>query len=147
MISSILLMLSQYNKNSKMANIFKCLWIIVAMIISVINFNSAFLLVEIASFLLTTGCIRLANRFGSKINTCLSVISILIYSIFVDTVCYFVLPAWSENQSLIQYITGGLIFNSKYAIINIVVLAAIVSCSYFLKKLSKRALVCTNGQI
>lgn len=135
MLSSLILMLSQRSKNPKIANVFKYIWTIFITIACFSNLSFSF--IEIVSFMLTTVCIYLANRFGSKVNTLLSVFSILIYSIFVDIMCYFAMPAWHAGQSLIQYVLNGIIFNSKYVLFNALIMATVIMYSKPIKKLSK----------
>ena len=138
MISSLILMLSQYNKNRKIANIFMCIWFLYAIVISFDNFDFKFLSIGIASFLLTTFCIYFVSRFVSKFSVLLSVCSHIIYSVFIDIVCYFLLPTWCENQSLIQYLIRGVMFNSKYLLSNAFVMIIVVLFSKFSEDLLEK---------
>ena len=138
MISSLILMLSQYNKNRKIANIFMCIWFLYAIVISFDNFDFKFLSIGIASFLLTTFCIYFVSRFVSKFSVLLSVCSTIIYSVFIDIVCYFLLPTWCENQSLIQYLIRGVMFNSKYLLSNAFVMIIVVLFSKFSEDLLEK---------
>lgn len=133
MINSLILMLSQYNKNGKFPNIFKCIWLVATALMSFSSLNFTFLLIEIVSFLLMSHCTYFFNRFSFKFNALLSVFSVLVYSVFVDIMCYFLLSAWCGNQSLIQYIMNGIIFNSKYVLSNGLTLIAVTLVSKYLK--------------
>ena len=130
MWNSLILMLSQYDKNRKVADIFKCMWFIYLSIIMFFNFNLMFFFIEVGSFLLTTIFIRLISWFAPKANATLSIFSILIYSLFMDIICYNVLPVWSENQSLLQYVISGFMFNGKYIFLNVVIFTTMI---FFLK--------------
>ena len=133
MWNSLILMFSQYDKNRKIANAFKCIWFIYLSIIIFFNFDLTFLIIEVSSFLLTTIFIRLVNGFVPKANAVLSIFSILIYSFFIDVICYNVLPVWRENQSLSQYIMNGFIFNGKYVFLNIVIFLSVNFCLRYLR--------------
>lgn len=122
-------MFSQYNKNSKISNIFKFIWILYAVVASFFNSNPWFSLVNLSVFALVTGFVYGISKFYSKINAFLSVTSILIYSLFVDVVCYFVLPNWVHRQSLIQYVTNGFLFNYRYVFLNATVFGVVVLIS------------------
>ncbi len=126
MINSIILMFSQYNKNKKISNIFKAVWILYAIAASLFNFNQIFIFVNVSAFLSVTGVVYVISKFYSKVNVFLSIISVLIYSLFVDVVCYFVLPNWTQEQSLIQYIINGFLFNCRYVFLNVVVFGIVI---------------------
>lgn len=138
MVNSVVLMLSQYGKNGKMQNFFMFMWFIIVAVISSVNFSFAFLIFELIAFLLTTGCIRVINRLNSDISELMSVSSILIYSIFIDVLCYGFFHECTANQSLIAYIMNGLAFNLKYVALNTVVMVFIVLYSRTLKRLPLR---------
>lgn len=134
MLNSLILMFSQYDKNRKVSTIFKILWVLYAIAASFFNFNLLFSAINISVFLLMTGAIHYISKIHHKINAILSVCSILIYSLFIDITCYYILPSWVEGHSLIQYITSGFLFNYKYVFLNAAVFALIVLCSKLFKK-------------
>lgn len=132
MLNSLILMFSQYDKNRKVSTIFKILWVLYAIAASFFNFNLLFSAINISVFLFMTGAIHYISKIYHKINAILSVCSILIYSLFIDIICYYILPSWAEGQSLIQYITNGFLF--KYVFLNAAVFALIVLCSKLFKR-------------
>lgn len=138
MLNSLILMFSQYNKNRNVSTIFKILWVLCAIAASFFNFNLLFSAINISVFLLMTGAIHYISKICPKINAILSVCSILIYSLFIDIICYYILPSWAEGQSLIQYITNGFLFNYKYVFLNAAVFALVVLCSKLIKKYKTR---------
>lgn len=117
-------MFSQYEKNRKISNIFKIIWILYAVAASFFNFNLTFFIINLIAFLLLTKINYFIVRLDRKINTVFSLFSILIYSFTVDAVCYFAFPKWAQNISLTGYITNGLLFNLKYVALNIGVIIA-----------------------
>lgn len=118
MLNSVFLMFSQYEKNRKVSNIFKIIWVLYAVAVSFFNFNPTFFIINLSAFLLLTEINYFMSKLGQKTNIVLSIFSILIYSFIVDIICYFVFPAWAQNVSLIGYITNGLLFNLKYVALN-----------------------------
>lgn len=129
MLHSIVLMFSQYNKNRKISNIFKVSWILYATAAAFFNSNPWFSLVNASVFMLVTGFVYYISKVCPKINAFLSVGSILIYSLFVDIVCYYALPNWSVGQSLASYVMSGFLFNYKYVFLNVAVFGVLILCS------------------
>lgn len=141
MLHSIILMFSQYSKNRKISNIFKVIWILYAIAALFFNPNPWFLLVNVSVFMLVTGFVYCISKFYPKINAFLSVGSILIYSLFVDIVCYYALPNWAVGQSLAGYVMNGFLFNYKYLFLNVAVFGAVSLCSAILKKYRESQLI------
>lgn len=81
-----------------------------------------------------TGAIYYISKIHPKINTILSVCLILVYSLFIDIIGYYILPSWAEGRSLIQYITNGFLFNYKYVFVNAAAFMLVVLCSQIFKK-------------
>ena len=66
------------------------------------------------------------NKIKSRSwNTVLSIFSILIWSIAIDTICYYMYPAFTGTLNVFQYIYQGLLFNARYVISNVIAIAAI----------------------
>ena len=115
MVHYLLLMLSQYSKNNKFSNIFRMLWLLHTLLCCTWNFNLQFFLVNLTAFLLTTLCIeKISLRFSSIVNMLLRIYSILIYSLFIDLMCYYLFPFCVNKIYIFQYITNGWLFNCKY---------------------------------
>jgi hypothetical protein len=101
---------------------------------SFFNSNPWFSLINASVFILVTGFVYCISKLYPKISALLSIGSILIYSLFVDIVCYYVLPNWAIGQSLASYITNGFLFNYKYIFLNIAVFGAVKLCSRIYKE-------------
>ena len=82
------------------------------------------------------------NKFA---NTVLSVISILIWSIVIDTVCYYLYPLKGVNQTLCGYVFQGILFNYKYVFSNALVICLVNLTSEIKKKLQKNVEVALQG--
>lgn len=115
MIISFLIMLSQFKY--KINWVFKIVFLIYFLL--VYNNINLFFLLNIFSFFLLSIIIFIINKTIPKSNLILSAISILIYSIIIDTFCYYIYPQFTTQQTLLTYIYNGIVFNYKYAIINI----------------------------
>lgn len=119
MINSFLLMASQYN-NKWVSNIFKTLWLLYTIVSGIFNhFNPMFLLINLSAFILVTGLIKSCQIIDRKFYNTTVIFSILAYSVFIDTICYFALPKFvPENLTLLGYILNGISFNFKYIVFN-----------------------------
>ena len=130
MLNSVLLMCSQYNVlNRKEKNIFKILWLFYATLTAIYYNNLIFTPVNFSTFVIVTIIINLFKN--KKVNTLLSLISILIYSVVIDIICYlgtFLYLAYSGiriEQDFLAYITNGIVFNAKYLLVNLLTMYAI----------------------
>lgn len=136
MLNSVLLMCSQYNVLSKKErNIFKILWLFYATLNAIYYNNLIFIPINFSAFVIVTIIISLFEN--EKINTLLSLISILIYSIVIDIICclggflYLAYSGIKVEQEFLAYITNGCIFNAKYLLINLFMMYTI----HFFKQL------------
>ena len=82
------------------------------------NIINMFLLVGVTLFM----------QLFKKGNIFISVFSILIYSVLIDIVCYFLYPQFVYGVSLFDYILNGIAFNYKGLIIASVVCLGIGLC-------------------
>lgn len=117
MLVSLLLMFSQYKFNW----VFKILFFLYILLIYSNNF-SVFLGINILCFLLVTIICYFTSKTIPKLNLLLSAISILLYSVIIDIICYFLYSEFSMGQNLIFYIINGVIFNCKYVVVNMIIL-------------------------
>lgn len=123
MIHSLILMINTYRYNNKNLNIiFKLTWLTYFILKFSYDFNLTFLFINLGTFLFVTELIYHVSKFCSKLNKLLSVISILVYSFFIDILCYYMFPTWSNGQSLFSYVINGFLFNYKYVVSNICLL-------------------------
>ena len=62
--------------------------------------------------------------------------SILIYSVIIDIICFFIFPQFTIASSLEAYVLAGLAFNLRSAIPAIVV-SAVISVAFLIKTIKK----------
>ncbi|MDR2780956.1 MAG: hypothetical protein LBB21_00640 [Holosporaceae bacterium] len=125
MISSVLMLFSQYrcNTNAVLMNACTVAWVFYAFSCSDFQLTQ-FTAINLAVFFTTTFFIRKIKN--SYLNLYGAASSMLLYSVCVDIVCYFVYPRLVADQSLLMYIVNGLLFNYKYVFLNMLVLAFLV---------------------
>jgi hypothetical protein len=131
MVGSILMLFSQYNKNTTLMNISAGMWVFYMLSSSSFRWNF-FTVVNLVVFLVTTAAVRKIKN--ERLNLLGATSSILLYSIFVDVICYHLYPHFVFNKNLLFYICDGLLFNSKYVFLNGLVVAFIAA----LKKLAPK---------
>jgi hypothetical protein len=125
------MLLSQYNKNATLMNTCAVAWVF--HMFSHLNFQlTSFAIVSFAAFLITTFCVRKIKN--SYLNLCGATSSVLLYSICVDVVCYYIYPEFVAGQNLLNYIWNGVLFNAEHLFLNIPV-------AFFLVILEKLTLV------
>lgn len=116
-MNGLLMFLASSNRYKKLSIIAMIGWI--AFMFSRANFSLGYIfpLINIGVFVLVANISRFWNN--KEFNKIYSVFSILIWSICIDTVCYFIFPQMIFGQSLVQYIVSGIAFNSRLVIYNI----------------------------
>ncbi len=123
MINSLFMLGSSYNKNKTISNIFMLAWVAYMLLGSNLSLGITFPVVNAITFLVITFCINKIKNRGW--NTVLSIFSILIWSIVIDSICYFVYPAFTGTLTIFQYIYQGLLFNARYVASNVITVAVI----------------------
>lgn len=110
-MNAILLYLSCYKINKQFNLAFIFLWILNFFIVKANYLNQVFTYINLLVFVLVyfVCSIRKSNKFTSSV-------SILIYSIFIDIICYIFIPIYPVSMSLFNYILNGILFNIKFAI-------------------------------
>ena len=132
MVNSLFMLGSSYNRNKKISIIFMVGWILY-MIIQQFCLGITFPIINTTVFLIVTISINLIKN--KKINTVLSVFSILISSIIIDVICYYFYPLFSSNQNIFDYIWQGILFNYKYIFSNIMAVCAIYGLDVVINKI------------
>lgn len=117
MINSLFMLGSSYNRDRKISIIFIFGWIAFMFVRSDLTLGATFPLVNAIVFLVLSVVINLIKN--KKANTILSICSILIWSIIMDTICFFAYPTLVGTQNIFAYIFQGILFNYKYIITNI----------------------------
>ena len=132
MINSILMLASSYIKNRKVAIIACIAWVAYMLIGANLSLGIAFPVVNILVFGAVVFGVRKINN--NKLNLLASVISILIWSIVIDTICYFMFPKLTFGQNILQYIGDGILFNIRFVGINVLVIATCKAIKYGIEK-------------
>lgn len=131
MINSLFILGSAYNKSRVVSIFFILGWIAYMFIGSDLSLGILFPIINLIVFLLVSISINLIKN--RKINTILSIFSILIWSIIIDLICYFLFPSISGNQNMLAYIFQGILFNGKYVFSNAIMIGGISIIDYIIK--------------
>lgn len=146
MINSLFMLGGSYNKDRKISILFLTAWILYMLINYDFSLGLAFPLINAIVLLTVTISINLISN--KKVNTIMSIFSILIWSIIIDIVCFYMFPMMSAGQSLINYILQGVLFNYKYIFVNIVAICGInliiLLKKNIVKRFSKNKNICEN---
>lgn len=131
MINSLFMLGSSYNKNRKVSIAFMMGWIIYMIIRQA--YLGIFPIVNAIVFLIISVSINLIKN--KKANTILSIFSILIWSVIIDVICYYIYPLYSTDQNIFGYVWQGILFNYKYIFSNTVAICAIYGLDIVIKKI------------
>ena len=129
MLNSLLMLGSTYNKNKKLNIIFAVAWIIFMLLGSNLKtgIGIRFTIMNFVTFGLV---FALGKMFKGKYsNKVISISSVLIWSIIIDSICYFLYPQFTMGQSIVSYIGNGILFNYKYIFVNALAVAIITLVS------------------
>ena len=66
--------------------------------------------------------------------------SILIWSIIIDFICYFMYPTMANGQNIISYIWQGVLFNYKYIFTNVMTICSINLILFINEKIKEKNL-------
>lgn len=98
------------------------------------NFNLLFFSINCTVVTFITCLFDITKKFCNEmVVIAFSVLSILVYSLLIDLICYYTIGCLVK-QSLLEYIVNGLLFNLKYVYINIVVMVVYTTAIRVLKK-------------
>ena len=146
MINSLFMLGGSYNKDRKISILFLTAWILYMLINYDFSLGLAFPLINAIVLLTVTISINLISN--KKVNTIMSIFSILIWSIIIDIICFYMFPMMSASQSLVNYILQGILFNYKYVLVNIIALCGInliiLLKNNVIKRFSKNKNICEN---
>lgn len=123
MVNSLFMLGGAYNKNRKISIAFIFGWIIYMIINYDFSLGYIFPVINALVCLLVSISINLIK--DKTLNTILSILSILIWSIVIDTICFFMYQTMALGQDIFSYIFQGILFNYKYIISNIIVVCVI----------------------
>ena len=125
-----------YNKNKKISIFFIISWIIYMLVNYNFSLGYIFPIINISILLIITISINIIKN--KKINTILSIMSILLWSIIIDIICYFMYPAMANGQNIMMYIFQGILFNYKYVFTNIIAICIINLIIYIKEKVKEK---------
>ena len=138
MINSLLMLGGSSNK--KISKVFIVTWLAYMVFGSNLSLGLTFPIINAITFLAIT--LLISKIKNNKANAALSIASILIWSVTIDIICYYLYPTMSSNITLINYIFNGILFNYKYIFTNILVLSLIkvvsISKNILTEKLSTK---------
>lgn len=130
MINSLLMLGSCYGKSRKINLLFT---IIMLANLFIIQFGKVKITLFIVNFILMLMIALLTKKIkNDKIKTIVSILSIMLWSVSIDIICYFFFP-FGNPSSLISYVLNGIIFNFKYVLFNLFIVAICESVEYLLK--------------
>ena len=134
MINSLLMLGGSSNK--KISKVFIVTWLAYMLFGSNLSLGLTFPIVNAITFLVVT--LFISKIKNNKANTVLSIASILIWSVTIDIICYYLYPTMSSNITLINYIFNGILFNYKYIFTNVLALSLIKGLSIIKKTLTEK---------
>ena len=134
MINSLLMLGGSSNK--KISKVFIVTWLAYMVFGSNLSLGLTFPIINGITFLAIT--LLISKIKNNKANAVLSIASILIWSVTIDIICYYLYPTMSSNITLINYIFNGILFNYKYIFTNVLALSLIKGLSIIKKTLTEK---------
>ena len=123
MINSLFMLGGAYNKDRKVSIAFMCGWVLYMIVNYDFSLGLTFPIINAMVYLIISIGISLIRN--KTINTILSISSILIWSIAIDIICFFMYSTMVVDQNIFGYIFQGILFNYKYIISNIIAVCII----------------------
>lgn len=133
MLNSLLIFGSSYNKSKKISILSFALMIVNVLFVQYGKMGIDFVLINLLLMAVITLGIRLISN--NKVNATLSVLSILIWSMCIDIVTYFMYSKFAGGLSLPVYVLNGILFNIRYVFVNAAVLCGIISIEKLVDKM------------
>lgn len=134
MINSLLMLGGSSNK--KISKVFIVTWLAYMVFGSNLSLGLTFPIINGITFLAIT--LLISKIKNNKVNAVLSMTSILIWSVTIDIICYYLYPTMSSSITLINYIFNGILFNYKYIFTNVLALSLIKGLSILKKILTEK---------
>ena len=134
MINSLLMLGGSSNK--KISKVFIVTWLAYMVFGSNLSLGLTFPIINGITFLAIT--LLISKIKNNKANAALSIASILIWSVTIDIICYYLYPTMSSSITLINYIFNGILFNYKYIFTNVLALSLIKGLSIIKKTLTEK---------
>ena len=119
MFNSLLMLGSTYSKNRKVNLVFAIGWITLMLLGSNFQTGTTFIILNFVAFALV---FALGFVFKGKYsNKVVAISSILIWSVTIDIMSYFLFPQFRMGQTMSGYISNGILFNYKFLFTNLFV--------------------------
>lgn len=119
-MNGLLIFLSSSNRYRKLSLLSMIFWSIFMLCNANFSLGYFFPIVNLIVFIFVSNLTIFSKNI--MVNKIYSVFSILIWSILMDTICYFIFPNMVFGQSIFLYVLNGLLFNFRYVIYNILYL-------------------------
>ena len=123
MLNSLLIFGSSYNKSKKISILSFLFMIANVLFVQYGKMGIEFVIINLLLMTTITFGIRLISN--NKVNATMSVLSILIWSICIDIVTYFMYSKFAGGLLLPMYVLNGILFNIRYVFFNAAVLCGI----------------------
>lgn len=136
MLNSILLLGSCYNKHKKISTLFTIALFLNLLFVQLGHEKIGFLVCNV--LILATISFINKNIKNNSLKIISSSFSILIWSMLIDVVCYYMFPLFNSNLNIFGYILNGIIFNFRYVINNLFILISINLIEYAIDYLKNK---------
>ena len=133
MLNSLLMLGSTNKKMKKINYVCAIIWIGYMLLNAKLKTGLIFTIVNLIVFLSTFVLGQVVKCKYS--NTAISIFSIIIWSIVIDIISFYMYPQFTMGQNIISYIGNGVVFNARYIFSNIAVLSAVYGLDYATKKI------------
>ena len=134
MLNSLLMLGSTNKKMKKINYVSAIIWIGYMLLNANLKTGLIFTIVNLVVFLSTFALGQVVK--GKYSNIAISIFSIIIWSVLIDIISFYMYPQFTMGQSIITYISNGIAFNAKYVFSNVAVLSAVYGLDFATKKIS-----------
>lgn len=142
MLNSMLLLCSCYKKNKKISNLCTILMIFNLFVVQYKKVMMSFFIINV---ILMTAISIMSKKIKSEtLNTIISIFSILIWSVVIDVICFYIMPLYDFNMNIFSYILNGIFFNLKYVIYNFAIIVLINCINYLITFFKSKILYESN---
>lgn len=125
MLNSLLMCVGSNSNFKVLSSVARMAILINLMYVQFAEVNNIFFVVNM--FLLFT-IPQLISRIKNKYtNIAMSAVTILIWSILIDILSYYLFPLFKQSCSIFVYVLNGIEFNLKYVISNLILLVVLYS--------------------
>ena len=145
MLNSMLLLCSCYKKNKKISNLCTILMIFNLFIVQYKKVMMSFFIINV--ILMAAISIMSKKIKNEKLNTIISVFSVLIWSVMIDVICFYIMPLYDFNMNIFSYTLNGIFFNLKYVVSNVAIVVLINCINYLITFLKSKIISESNKKL